>query len=1548
MRTSACCLLLAVATLPALAQQELLQNTSFEEVTDKGLPTGWSQYGGGVPESVLKVEATARTGKSAVRLTDTGPNERDNRYAIGVQQDVPVTPGRFYLASVWAKALARNNDQAVVLQISFLGGAEARNVSNYVAPPIGGDWKRYSLGGVAPDDAKTARVYVYTMHFWTSDTLIDDVSLKEAAATPSVATAIFQFGQEPLAGPRKLKLQTPLARGGEPAAVIACPSDPQWRQVAMALQTAIQRKTGATLPIHLVTVQGEVSGQRPDGDPAARDNRAKLSELLKTDQTILALGNLNNNFVTERLYFNGYTRADSLWPGAGAFALRTVHQPFNFGDINVLAVEASDLEGARAGALELAKRLPDSRDCALDQPLLFVSNTKPMGDEQRQKLLAGKPSASLLMEFHRACAAYRDSGDEGWALQAKRLMGLCRERLVTDPQYKLDWPEETSSNDIGKMWDVIEEAPVWSDTERAEAENVIFATMLGMRRNVYNWGTFANNDTIVWNHQTFPLLGVYWMARWLERWYPDRDVAGDYLAQVHGAFRGQLKSWKPQCDADGYLTITPRHTIEYTLSRNDYRFFESGNVRQFAEYLTGVCDNQGNIPGFGDSGYGKGPGYELNGLPLALWYYKDPRYLWRLQQIYGGKWQNPYHTDIKPQPWPEIVGVNVYRMPAEYYKWATTSSSYGEATEKTEVTYEQSFDKISFREDISRDGQFLLLDGFARGKHLQYDGNSIIRYHADGEDWLIDSDYLVRNTTDHNMISIVRDGRCAVLEPAFTSLDAHADLPGVGFTRTTVQGYNGADWTRNILWLKGEGFVVVDELTARQPGSYTFENVFKMLDLGKLEFDGRCVKVSRPTAGGMGSRDLSYTQAEGGSKVVRFGNQGSRLEFPVTLPAGEYAITLFGQGTGGGTDSFWLQVDEAEPVACHVPIEKLGPSSAAWTKDVPTPNVKIGQSGTHIVRITLREGPGTMLHKVTIADRAGREVATIDALKPPPLPQDLVKAAPDACFHLKGDGLAQAAITDRTNNVNLRLKYLRHLFGGKLQAGQTVTDQVLFYSDRSDQPRHLDLRRVGDHRVLILRAGKPWGLLDTGVKGAVATLQTLDNWVAFSMRGLTPGGKPIADHPYSLLIDYRTTEAHIHAMEPTVLDEDFSVPAGRSIVWKIGQRINTTQMRREAVAALDAAAKEAVAPKPAGAEKLTILAMKQVWASPPVMEDEKDVAVVNRLVGADLNGDAKPELLVGRGSKCVAFDLEGKALWTVETGGRVNDMCVADVNGDQKPEVLIASDDEFLYTADAAGKVLSKTHCDAQLRIGTSSVRDPRLAHVGVGDVDADGKLDIIVGTRNGNIVRYDLQMNKVWSFNQIEHGTFRMRLIDLDKDGKLEVVAGNRYGAVEVVDCKGRAMAGAYSELGDVVFDVADLNGDGQPDIVNGSSTGAFTCTPWRGRVAWNFDNFGYGAREVKCADVDGDGKIETALASETGYVYLLNADGSVKTMRQLSAPVLSLAVAGTRIVAGCRDGIVYELDAQLQPVKAAKLGGPVTQMTLLDTRVAVGAGEAVVALQW
>lgn len=1524
--------LIMLIAIPAFGQ-ELLKNPSFEDVTDKGLPAAWQQYSGGPPESKLAIDPTARTGKNAVRLTDTGPNERDNRWAIGIQQDIPVTPGQTYLASVWAKCLATNNPNAVLLQLTFLGAD--KSYPRQIVAPLGADWRRFKITAQAPEGAKTVRFYLYTMHFWTSDTIFDDASLTSIPGD-GINGAVLQAGEEPIASLRPLKLQTSITTNSQPQAAIACPADPAWKQVGMDLQTAIQRKTGATLMLH-----------------------TDLKPLLNSDQTIIALGNLNNNFIVERLYFNRYTRADSLWPDNGQYALRTVHQPFNFRDINVLTLECSDVEGARKAVADLLQRLPDGPNCTLDKPLLFVSSAKVMSPEAAQKVIDAPMDIFLWQRFWQSVEAWRDSGDPAHAARAKKLYLAARDRLLKDAHYHINWPEETTSNMIGPMWDVFEEAPVWTDEERLEATNVFMATLANMRSNVYNWGTFADNDTLVWNHQTFPLLGVYWLARYYDRYYPDQTTLfADCLRQVDGAFRGAVKSWKPQCDADGYLTLTPRHTIDYTLSRNDYTYFETGQVRQLAEYLTGVSDNEGTIPGFGDSGYSKGPGYELSALPIAYWYYKDPRYLWRLQQLYDGKWANPYATDIEPKPWTEMAGLSVWRLPAEYIRWTTLQPSYGNVMEPITYPADLVYDKITFRENLDRDCQFLLLDGWGRGKHMHYDTNAIIKYHDDGQDWLIDGDYLVRNTTDHTMISVIRDGRANKLVPPAARLDAHADLDTCAFTRTTVEDHNGADWSRNILWLKGLGFVLLDELKAREAGEYTFENVFKTLDLGDQSLtEGRVFATLRATAGGAGSRDMVAVTnpTPDVPKAVKFAEHTSRLEFPVTLAAGDYALTLYALAKDAGTDSLFLSIDGGENIAFHLTVGTFGPSSSTWNHETPTPNIKIAKDGAHVIRIFPREGPGVLLSRVTIHDAKGKQLADIDATNPPALDPAQQQKAPDARFFVKNDGQARCDITTRVNNVNLRLKYLRETFGGKLKQNQIVSSHNLFYNDRSDQATNLDLRRVSETETLVLRDGKPHGLLvvipDKKADEPAAMWRTSDVVTYF---GLSQAAGLSADHPVALAVDLQSAKATLYASVDTNLTLNGKkqlLPRGKSQLdlrgWKALE-----QERKFNSKLLADATRKAIAPKPSAAPAITCPAAKSAWTLPVQQQDDRP-AVINRLVPADLNGDGTEEMLVGWGRYAVCLDSAGKQLWSLETGARVNDFAAGDLSGDGKPEVLIGSDDEYFYITDAAGKLLSKTKCDAILRVGTSSVRDPRVSNVAIGDLEGDGQPDIIIGTRNGNVMRFNTKLEKQWAFDRIEHGTYRMRLLDLDKDGVLEIVAPNRYGSVEVVSAKGQALPNTYSELGDVVCDVADLDGDGTYEIVNGSSTGALTCARWREKVMWNFDNFGYGVTQVLCADLDGDSKPETAVASETGYVYLLNADGTVKSQIRLGSPVLSLALLGNKLAAGCRDGRVYVLDSSLKPLSSHTASGPVTWLSTLKRQdgtlyLITAGGEALTAIEF
>ncbi len=162
--------------------------------------------------------------------------------------------------------------------------------------------------------------------------------------------------------------------------------------------------------------------------------------------------------------------------------------------------------------------------------------------------------------------------------------------------------------------------------------------------------------------------------------------------------------------------------------------------------------------------------------------------------------------------------------------------------------FDAAWDKISFRENWEPEGQYLLLDGLGRGKHLHYDTNSIVTFVQDGERWLLDHDYLVRNTTEHSMLSVLRDGRSTKLVPSLAGLAASGDLPGMAATHTYVKGYNGVDWNRRVLWSKGNWFLVQDTIAAQEAGSYDLDLTWKTIDRGDQRVDGTGRFIARRSA----------------------------------------------------------------------------------------------------------------------------------------------------------------------------------------------------------------------------------------------------------------------------------------------------------------------------------------------------------------------------------------------------------------------------------------------------------------------------------------------------------------------------------------------------------------------------------------------------------------------------------------------------------------------------------------------------------------------------
>ncbi|MFP3903703.1 MAG: hypothetical protein ACLFWB_05610, partial [Armatimonadota bacterium] len=794
-------LIFGVLCVPGYARQ-LLQNPGFEQVED-GFPAGWGRHGGGSEYVRLEISDEARSGDHALHLIDDSPEERRGDYGIGVQQQFEAQPDTYYKASVWVKTLSTNHTGALHLQMRFLPSGEIAQVP--LEAPAGGDWTHFQIIDKAPEDTTEIRCYIYTMHYWKVEALVDDAAIEQLDIDfQGINSVLITAGSTGIEQVRDLNLPTPIVEDGVSACRILVPDGQQYTQAGERIAATIEEKSDATVPV-TTDYEGTV----------------------QSDETTIALGNLNNNKMIERLYFNRYLEINSIKPGDGEYVIQSVHEPYNGPrGKNVIVIGASNVEGLHEGVDDFIQRLPDGPDIVFEEPILYVSDHEPMSEEAAQKLIEAPIGKHALREFWSAVQVYRDTGDLAYARRAKHILLYCGDRFIQDPDYSITWPEETTSDMLGAMWDVLEEAPVFTDEERLECTNILLMTLYETKRHVSAWSGLENNDTIIWNHTTFPLMGVYWLSRYFRRYYGNVDSRMDlYLAKVHAAFEGQVTSWKPQEDSLGYYSIVPRHTIEYTLAEDDYRYFENGSVLKHAEYTAGICDNTGDAGGFGDSGYGHGP-YTRN-MHWAVWYYKDGRILWWLNRVLPNGWENPYDRSIEEEEWTELQGVNVYELHPQVYGYTKDKTYYGGPPSPPNIPQEKAFDKIAYRENLEKDAEYFLLDGYSRGKHLQYDGNAIIKYFADGEDWLIDGDYLVRNTTDHTMVSIIKDGRCDELIPTCTALDSIGDLPSAGLTQTRVHEYNDTDWTRNIYWLKGEFVVVSDVMTALEPGAYSFVGNWK-------------------------------------------------------------------------------------------------------------------------------------------------------------------------------------------------------------------------------------------------------------------------------------------------------------------------------------------------------------------------------------------------------------------------------------------------------------------------------------------------------------------------------------------------------------------------------------------------------------------------------------------------------------------------------------------------------------------------------------------------
>jgi hypothetical protein len=287
---------------------------------------------------------------------------------------------------------------------------------------------------------------------------------------------------------------------------------------------------------------------------------------------------------------------------------------------------------------------------------------------------------------------------------------------------------------------------------------------------------------------------------------------------------------------------------------------------------------------------------------------------------------------------------------------------------------------------------------------------------------------------------------------------------------------------------------------------------------------------------------------------------------------------------------------------------------------------------------------------------------------------------------------------------------------------------------------------------------------------------------------------------------------------------------------------------------------------------------------------------------SDFNDDGKPDLLVSRGSSSnisvfANTSINGTLSFGPQTdipglGSSHEGSATGDLDGDGKPDVVIANSyntaSVSVYRNTSAGSTISfATKIDYPVDKGPYTVA--------VGDIDGDGKPDLIVAANGSNVVSFYKNNSTPGSISFAERldfiagtNTYSVSINDVDGDGKADVIVTTQGSSSGLWIMKNTTDSGKvsldapvnYATLsGSFIVSVGDLDGDGLPDLAAASaSTNSVVVlknvsTPGN-LTFYSARRFTTGTYPVCVAmgDIDGDGKPDLVTSNqESNNISLL-----------------------------------------------------------------------------
>jgi hypothetical protein len=611
---------------------------------------------------------------------------------------------------------------------------------------------------------------------------------------------------------KNLHLETVLVRKGIPNAVIVVPKSGFLARQADTVAAAIKARTGCAVAI--------VSD-------------ATVPEEILKSRNVIALGNMATNRFIGHLYRQWQVILDLSYPGRGGYVVRTLHNPYGTGR-NVVFLGSSDEAGVADAVAVFVKRLgtadngtlslgrlmdirlgqgmnPPTIGAFMDKWQVFSWN-----DSWRKTSTGsetGYPPASVFgwNPISVAGTLYYMTGRKEYLDCFKSLampdpgnipLPNRTDSAFTDPLDPLVKNDHYRSHLVDRVFDLIEESPLFSNEERLFITKKLLAHQVEYDpKNTY---IVPNGD----RHALWHLMNIYTGSTYFAIYYPD-PVWEQRIENVRTSFRSLLgnPTW---ADADTlyWVSTSLEPVFEFFLLDGYDDFVKSGTARTMLDALE-VLMSGDEVDDFNR--------YLPMGLLLrAAHMTGDSRYLWMLRRA-GFDWTvfrigqsyRPADTG-EPKPPADLVGGIAVAPLAE--KDRTSSGATVPAGEGFQI--------LSWRAGLEKSDDYLLLDGFeGLGRH-PYQVNTLLKLRMFGGKNVL-SGYANGLNVWFNGMSGDHVARSAALGERLAGDD-------FAYLSTEVPDMPGSKWKRHILALKGEGAIVVDRLIPLETGRFDVVSSWQM------------------------------------------------------------------------------------------------------------------------------------------------------------------------------------------------------------------------------------------------------------------------------------------------------------------------------------------------------------------------------------------------------------------------------------------------------------------------------------------------------------------------------------------------------------------------------------------------------------------------------------------------------------------------------------------------------------------------------------------------